>query len=215
MITIATLLWDPNEKSFDFSRCYDESWVEKLYRGFRRNLTGDMRFVCWTDRERTFAEPIEQVRINQSPIDYRACIEPYAMEGPMILVGLDTMVTGNCDHLADYARTASRLAVPRDPFFPDKVCNGVALIPKGHTYLANIAPVFDNDMDWIRAQDPAVIDDLFPGSVVSFKGHVMDYGAEGASIVYFHGEMKPHELAQVRPPRRLVNLVAWAEEHWR
>lgn len=193
MITVATLIWDANDASFDFSRMYDESWVEKLYRGFERNLTVPWRFVCYTDRERPLNPGIEQKQIT-GRLDYSACIEPYRMNVPMILVGLDTVVTGNCDHLADYCLTADRIAVPLDPYNPRQVCNGVALVPAGFGAVGWGHDGRTNDMDWIRAQNPEVIDELFPGQVVSYKGHVRDRGLGDARIVYFHGEEKPHEI---------------------
>jgi hypothetical protein len=201
VITIATLLWDPNEVSFDFSRMYTETWVEKLYRGFARNLTRPFKFVCFSERPRKYCEPIQQEMISGPP-DYSSCIQPYRLGAPMILVGLDTVVTGNCDHLADYCLQKTRLAVPRDPFDPKVVCNGVALVPGGHEWVATTHRG-ENDMDWIRVQRPAVIDDLFPGQVVSYKGHVKQHGLGDARIVYFHGAEKPHELG-----------AAWIREHW-
>ena len=30
MITVATMLWEPNGGSREFSRCYDERWVERF-----------------------------------------------------------------------------------------------------------------------------------------------------------------------------------------
>ncbi len=208
-IVIATLLWEPNAESYTFSNMYDERWVEKLYRGFARNLRRPFRFICFTDRDRDFCEPIDQLRIKQDPPGYGACIEPYALNMPMILCGFDTVVTGNVDHLADYCMTAQKPAVPRDPFFPDKVCNGVALVPAGNRFVFDDFPG-GNDMDWIRKLRTEgrfdVIDDVFPGEVVSYKGHAMDYGVGDARVVYFHGEMKPHEL---------VSLVDWIPEHWR
>jgi hypothetical protein len=204
VITIATLLWDANDASLGFSRMYDEIWVEKLYRGFARNLTLPFRFVCFTDREREFCEPIEQERIRGAK-DYSACIEPYRLGEPMILVGLDTVVTGNVDHLAGYCLEAKRLAVPRDPYDPRIMCNGVALVPAGHDHIAREHDGRMNDMEWIRAQDPAAIDNLFPGQVLSYKCQVKPAGLGGARIVYFHGEEKPHQLQHVR----------WIREHWR
>jgi hypothetical protein len=202
VIHVVTLLWAPNRHSFDFSRMYDESWVEKLYRGFNRNLTQPFRFVCFVDREREFAEDIVQVPIRGVP-SYASCIQPYELGKPMILVGLDTVVTGNCDHLAEYALTQRRFAMPRDPFYPHLVCNGVGLVPEGHDRVA-WDHLGQNDMDWIRANNPAVIDDIFPGHVVSFKGHVQANGLGNARIVYFHGEHKAHELDD-----------DWIKEHWR
>lgn len=204
MITIATLLWDANAASFSFSRVYSETWVEKLYRGFERNLTRPFRFVCFTDRERDFCEPIDQEPI-RGRLDYSACIEPYRLGEPMILVGLDTVVTGNCDELVDYCMTADRLAVPLDPYNPRQVCNGVALVPRGHAHVATTHDGQVNDMEWIRGFSPAVIDEIFPGRVLSYKVHVAPRGLGDARIVYFHGEQKPHQLQNVR----------WITEAWR
>ena len=60
ILTIATCLWAANSKSLHYSTHSTELDVEKLYRGFKRNLSVPFRFVCWTDTQRTFKEPIEQ-----------------------------------------------------------------------------------------------------------------------------------------------------------
>lgn len=205
MITVATLFWQANDASYDFSRAYDETWVEKLYRGFARNLTRPFRFVCFTDRPREFCEPVEQEPI-RGRLDYSACIEPYRLGEPMILVGLDTVITGNCDALADYCMTAERFAVPLDPYNPRQVCNGVALVPRGHERIALEHDGQTNDMEWVRRFSPAVIDQVFPGQVASYKVHVKPRGLGDARIVYFHGLEKPPEIYQTTP---------WVREHWR
>lgn len=207
MITVATLLWKPNRHSYSFSLHYAESDVEKLYRGFARNLRLPFRFVCFVDSPRDFAEPIDQVLIRGEP-NYGSCIQPYELNEPMILAGLDTIVVGNCDHLATYAIGAKKMAVPRDPFFAQTVCNGVALVPGGHAWVSHDKQE-SNDMDWIRAiwkrGQADVIDDIFPGQVVSYKGDVEKRGlSDETRIVYFHGERKPHELPH----------VGWIARHW-
>lgn len=200
-LIIAVPFWNTNAASKSFSSMYDESWVEKLYRGFKRHCTLDFEFVCFTERERAFTEPIKQMPFSTDSPSYEQCLEPYQLNEPMILCGLDTIVTGNIDHLAEYCLEGSKLAVPRDPFFPQTVCNGVALVPGGHGWVyedwlehQNKFTEYSKDMDYIRSLDVAVIDDLWPGHVVSYKGHVKDYGLGDARIVYFHGEQKPHEL---------------------
>lgn len=207
MITVATLLWDANPQSYSFSRCYTEEWVEKLHAGFRRNLTVPMRFVCFTDRPRQFSAGIDTQWLEGEP-SYASCIEPYKLNEPMIVVGLDTIVVGNCDHLAAYAIGGKKLAAPRDPVFPDKVCNGVVLAPQG---CAEVWRSFKggNDMEHIREMwkrgDVAVIDDIFPGQVVSYKGKVRADGlTDDTRIVYFHGRNKPHELGH----------IGWIARHW-
>lgn len=204
MITVATLLWDPNEASQDFSRCYDESWVTKLHDGFERNLKQNFRFVLFTDRERHLPAQIEQVRMKAKMPDYSSCIEPYRFGVPMILVGLDTIVTGSIDHLADYCLNEEMIALPRDPYCLTRACNGVALIPESQQHVWRNWRG-ENDMEWMRQQDHVFIDDLFPGQVNSYKGTVRDRGLGDTRICYFHGQEKPHQLPH----------VSWVHEHWR
>ena len=203
MLTVATLLWDANEKSQPFSRCYDETWVEKLYRGFGRNLTQPFRLVLFSDRRREFGEPIEQRPLSSVRPGYADCIEPFRLGVPMILVGLDTIIVGNIDHLAGYCFSADQVALPRDPYAPERSCNGVALVPAGQERIYRDWRG-ENDMEWLRLQPHVFVDDLFPGQVVSFKGSVRDRGLGDARIVYFHGVPKANELEH----------LPWVREHW-
>lgn len=204
MITIATLLWDANAHSQKFSSMYDESWVEKLLRGFARNLNQPFRFICYTDRPRVFKEHVEQRQLAARTPDYGQCVQPYELGEPMILVGLDTIVTGNVDALADYALAGrGPIALPRDPYNAGRVCNGVALVPAGHADVWTTWRNGVNDMVHMRLQDHVVLDDLFPGQVQSYKGAVRDKGLGDTRIVYFHGREKPHEIQR-----------SWVREHW-
>ena len=125
----------------------------------------------------------------------------------MILVGLDTVIVGNIDHLATYCLEKDMIALPRDPYCPERSCNGVALIPEGqHHVYRNWHG--ENDMEWLRQQKHAFIDDIFPGQVLSYKVDVKkknnDQLPENARIVYFHGDYKPHELTD----------LPWIKQHW-
>lgn len=211
MLTVATLLWDPNGHSENFSRCYDESWVEKLYRGVARNLTLPFQFRCFVDRRREFKEPaIRQSILRPGEPSYASCVEPYCLNQPMILVGLDTIILKNIDHLAEYCLNIEKggpVALPRDPYHWSRACTGVALVPAGNEriYLDHRG---ENDMDWLRAQPHVFIDDLWPRDVVSYKGfylgqtreyHEQDEEKPPPSIVYFHGVPKMHEMAADDP----------------
>lgn len=195
MITIATLLWSANPDSMWFSRMYNETWVDKLYQGAARNLTQPFRFIVYTDKERRFGWPVEQKRLKAKQPNYGACIQPYELDEPMILMGLDTIICGNIDHLAEYCLTDSKIALPRDPYHTDVVCNGVALVPKGNRHVWDTFGDGDNDMKHMQRQKHRVIDDLWPGQVLSYKAHYLRNGNGDARIVYFHGDQKPHQLA--------------------
>jgi hypothetical protein len=146
---------------------------------------------------------VTQVRLRSAVPSYADCVQPYELDVPMLLCGLDTVITGNIDHLADYCMNGDTLALPRDPYKPERACNGVCLIPEGNRHVYD-AWQGENDMTWMRQQEHVFIDDMWPGHVVSFKGHVDHFGLGDARIVYFHGERKPHELAG----------VDWVREHW-
>lgn len=196
MIRVITFIWQPNNASKSFSSMYDESWVEKVYRGFARNLTVPFEFVCLTDRMYDFKEPIWQEPFIAKKPTYSAIIEGFKFNTPSIIVGLDTIVTGNCDHLAKYCLdSGNKMALPRDPYAPERACNGVTLLPAGNRV------IFDkhrgeNDMAWLRRFPHVFIDDLFPGHVESWKGTVRANGLKDERIVYFHGEGKPHQIQE-------------------
>jgi hypothetical protein len=207
VITIASLLWDANGASHGFSRMYDESWVTRLYGGFARNLSMPFRFVLFTDRDRNLPSEISQERMQAARPSYADCIEPFRLNVPMILVGLDTVITGPINHLAQYCIESETIALPRDPYHLTRACNGVALVPGGQR------AVFDdwrgeNDMEWLRSRPHRFTDDLFPGQIVSYKGSVKKNGLGDARIVYFHGQEKPHQLMDLPWIRK-----RWLGEH--
>lgn len=206
MLHIATCLWDANRNSQSFSRCYDESWAEKLYRGFKRNLLWtEFKFVVFTDRDRTFNEPIEQRRLTRLPPDYGSLIEPFVLNEDTIVVGLDTIIVGDIEHMLTYFNSSDKIALPRDPYRPERSINPIVFVPAGNRR------IFDewrgeNDMEWLRKQDCIFTDDLFPEQIVSLKFHrIRDVGLGRARIVYFHGNPKPPELMH----------LDWVKNHWR
>ena len=210
MITISACLWRANERSEMFSQMYDESWVEKLYRAFNRHLTMPFRFVLFVDEPRRFKLPIEQRQLTSpKPYSYGCMIEPFSLDQPMILCGLDTLIIRNIDHYARYCleeKPGGTILLPRDPYFTYRTINAIALVPQGRR------DVFDNwngenDMVWLRSvHGTNFLDDRWPGEVVSLKFHkVRAVGVDDqARVIYFHGRPKPHQLGH----------MALIKEHW-
>lgn len=203
MLTVATCFWEANRHSVPSSRCYTEEWVNKLARGVQRNLTVPHRFVVLTDREYTFAKGVEQERLSADEPGWESMIEPFRIEGPLIVMGLDTIVRSNIDHLARWCESAKTIALPRSPGKP-YACNGVALVPRGQTGIYERWNG-ENDMEWLRKQPHVFIDDLWPEQVVSFKQYARPRGPRGSRIVYFHGAPKMHDVLGLE----------WVRDHWR
>ena len=190
---------------------YDESWVEKLYRGFQRNLTLPFRFVCFTDRERVFAEPIAQERLATQDPHYGCLIEPFRLNEPVIICGLDMVVVNNVDHFAKYCMTADRIAAPGHPTNKKRFgyINPVVFVPAGWRRIYDDWRG-ENDMDYLNSKSADFNDasELWPFQLLSLKLHAVPFGAHppaGSKIIYMHGRNKPHEL---------VDRVPWIKQHW-
>lgn len=203
MITVATCFWRANRHSVPSSSCYTEEWVNRLARAVARNLTYPHRFVVLTDQEYEFAAGVEQERLSTSEPTWASMIEPFRIEGPLIVMGLDTIVRSNIDHLARWCEGAKTIALPRSPGKP-YACNGVALVPRGQTGVYERWNG-ENDMEWLREQPHVFIDDLWPEQVVSFKQYARPRGPRGSRIVYFHGAPKMHDVLDLE----------WVRDHWR
>lgn len=206
-VTFSCCLWDAREDTPEFSRCYDEAWVDKLFRAVARNVSRPFHFVLFTDRARRVSPGIAQRRLSQARPDYGALIEPFSLDRPTIIMGLDTVIVRNIDHLVDYClRPGAPIAAPRDPYKPEQLINPFILVPKGHLHVRT-GWHGQNDMDWLRRYPWQPMDDLWPGQLVSLKFHRLR--TEGlptdARVVYFHGRPKPDELTH----------LDWIREHWR
>lgn len=132
--------------------------------------------------------------------------EPYRLNHPMLLTGLDTLFVGCLDGFGQWCLDHPReLALPRHPYQPDVSINGISLWGGGNS------DIYDrwsgeNDMTWIRGFPHENVDVLWPGQIVSFKAHAALQGLPAAArIVYLHGTPKMHELMH----------LPWVREAWR
>jgi hypothetical protein len=160
--------------------------------------------VCFTDREYEFTAPIEQERLIASPPSYSCMIEPFRLNEPTIIVGLDTLILEPIDHMARYCLEGTEIALPAHPSKPNVTINPIVFVPRGHRR------VFDehrgeNDMEWMKLQPHIKTDTMWPNQILSYKLHdlrVRDLGK--ARIIYFHGRPKMNDLN-----------APWIARHWR
>jgi hypothetical protein len=204
-----------------YSRCFDKTWVQKLYRGCMRHLPQQFRFICLSDYEDLwFEEPIEIIPLSGR---YRGChhlMEAYrpdiVCKGVRIVMGLDTMIVGSLKELVQYG---GHFAAPKDPYHPETICAGCLLVgPCGaariwkawlETENQGLWGHLPSEMVWMRNHLPFkadLIDDLYPGQVLSYKVHILAERKRppDARVVYFHGRKKPHEIKD-----------AYIAEHWK
>ena len=225
-ITIVTSLFDGQQTGIPHSvGIYDELWVDKLYRGIERNYNGTFGFVCLTEKNRKFKEPIRQVKFLRSVDQYgwMSLMEQYRPDlcvGKRCTMGLDTIITGPLDDIFDYS--PEKVALCTDPYHPHLICNALTLATPEFSkefwnrWLHNEQQILrectlfgaPSEMVLLRKLygDSPRLDKKFPGRIVSYKVDIvpMHRAVEDTSIVYFHGEPKPHIINE-----------NWIQENWK
>jgi len=199
MLKVVTLLWDTGANR-DNVPPYEESWVCKLHDGIRRNLTLPYQFVLFTDRRRDLGgRDVLQVMLDRLPPSGASFIEPCRLDDPMILTGLDTVITGNLDDLAGYCLSAGMPALPRNPDHPAEIATTFALLPAG---CGSLYHSYDgNDPAWLTRRCK-LIDYLFPGQVIGLSS--ARHLPADTRAVFFRGA-RPHDFAGAE----------WITRHWR
>jgi hypothetical protein len=220
VITFACVLFRPIAVP-KWSQCYSPEWVDKLYRGIRRNYHGRFRFVCFTDKPYDFAEPeIEQVALLWPELQWMTLLEPFRLSADrMLVMGLDTVITGDLSDIASYN---GHIALCRDPSQPSRSCNAIVSVSRAASellwHMFADRPEhwtakcqyngYPSEMLFLRDAviDPDFFDDMCPGQVLSYKAHVCaNHDSSNARVVYFHGSPKPPHLA----PQHQWVVDAW------
>jgi len=235
-ITIVTALFDGRQTSVPHTvGVYTPSWVDKLYRGFARNYTGTFDFICLTDKNYVFEEPIRSIRFSMSVDQYGwLCMadvyRPDLCKGQRFTVGLDTIITGPVDDILNYK---TKIGLCTDPFTPHLVCNAVTSASPEFCeeywklwewnktdWLTKCKMKFNNERTHREVKAPSEmvvlrtyynnaekLDVKFPYYILSYKKHIRDDPGmlDTASIVYFHGKPKPHQIGHEE----------WVQKNWR
>lgn len=198
-VTIVVALFDGRNTSVPHSvGIYDESWVEKLYRGIAKNYKGLFEFVCLTDRNYKFREPIKQIRFSRSVDQYgwmslMEWYHPKVCKTRRITMGLDTIITGPLDDIFDCDLGDYKLGVCTDPIYPKDICNAMTiaepsfceefwgmwegnetkLIPEC-TFVLPSGQSVPSEMVLLRKYygDSPCIDKIFPNRIFSYKTHI-------------------------------------------
>ena len=210
VVTVACVLYQGENVPEHSKGIFDEEWVDRLYRGVKRNTTREFRFVCYSDKEYNFREPVERKELRLPHRNMFSLLEPFRSDERTIFMGLDTIITGNIDFLFDM----EGFWMLRDPYFPERDCSGVMVfdpqpelwefIEENHERLASENKMFGHPSDMIfldKVKHKTINGPEF--GIYSYKVHARAGLPNDARIVYFHGKEKPHELDE-----------DWVREHW-
>lgn len=175
----------------------DHDYTGKLFRSLWRNSTLGHAFTCITKSE----WPGWWGKMDAFPCSER-----------VVLLDVDLVITGNVDFLFEYD---GPLCIRKNPW-PGAWCDTsiMSVSPKVGRWIADaffaaphaIIKKFRSDQEFIASLFPESSTHVWPaGKTKSYKADNLEAGPDGASIVTFHGEPKPHEL----PANH------WIKEFWR
>jgi hypothetical protein len=223
--TFVCFLFAPRPGMPAWSSVYTPEWVDKLYRGIKRNTSDPFpHVVCFTDKEYAFKETVFQVRLNNPDAGFGCLAEAWRddyTERRICVLGLDTVIVKNIDTIID---TDCEVGLLRDPYAKTTVGNMVgiysreaceqldmkwALYGKGQTEQNFLRKCVGESC--MEGKDGCVLlNDMYPGQILSYKVDLRNGqwgGAEGdkdkARIIYFHGNPKMNEINS-----------PWLEENW-
>lgn len=215
---VFSCLWRGEDLPEFCTDVYDAEYVESLAAGIERHvpngtltlLTDEFWYPKVVHRlphvrhERFLGDAPGWLRIMEC---FRPGLQPDEDERCMWM-GLDTVLIGDCTWLRDWDE--SDVGLPLDPIHPPKPCNAVTTYNRKGAQImweASQQPGVENYTLFGRFPSEMVLQrelsvqhnwwplEARPKLLLSYKKHVVK-GADwrNASIVYWHGAPKPHQL---------------------
>ena len=232
MINIVCLKWGSK---------YNSDYVNKLYSAVDRNTSKSFKFWCVTENTQGLDPNVRVIDLDTSygleiwwnKIMLFSDSMPFAPGEQIFYVDLDTLITGNIDHML--TDEVPDIVVLRDFYhgIAKTASNiGSGLMSWKHGAYNNIWSEFikdpqaairsvrpHGDQHWIESQIRAWYywQDLFPDQVVSFKVHCGSGLPQNAKIVCYHGKPSIPDSAVLytNDYKWKFGPQPWVLDHWR
>lgn len=192
---------------------YSAEYVNRLAGAVARRTTKPHDFLCLTDDALGLTCPTAPIETDLPGWWAKLVLfKPHwaLRDRRVVFLDLDTVIVGNIDFLLEYD---GPFAILRDFYRPDGYGSAIMAFAPGcediwDQFHRDTINVMHGDQDWIlQCVDPEKADrwqDLHPGKIMSYKVDCALGVPEGAAIIAFHGEPRPHE----------VTHLSWMQEHW-
>lgn len=185
--------------------------VDCLMRQIERNTTVEYRFLCLTDlqgADKWF--PSQQLEFNYP--GWWSCVELWKLKGPMIIAGLDTLITGNIDQLFDLVCLFKEndFGLLSSPFHANQFVNGIQIWNGDWSWLLDgfdfekIQAKYRGDENYLieslqnHGANIIAIQDYFPGICNYLKQLKSRPGrCPDPRVIYFHGKPRPWNVVDL------------------
>lgn len=204
---------------------YNKEYVDKLYQGIINNLTYAHIFVCLTDDERLLAFEnlpysvlplkidLDSLKLNEKLYKnrgYWSKLEVFRFTGKVLYFDLDTVIFNSIDNLVHNLPFDSRDFLMLDSFKADKdFASGIMGWNGDFRWLYNLFIPYQHIIQYkkweqiyiremLRRESVKIeaVQKYLPG-IYSYKHQCKREVPCDASIVYFHGKPRPHQVKGV------------------
>lgn len=193
---------------------YGSEYVLNLQDMVKRNLPDGLpgTFICFTD------DPVPGVACAPLPAEglegwYNKLAlfqdDLFPKGDRIVYLDLDTVITGPLDDIVNYR---GDFAILRDAYRPEGLQSAFMCWEsgkQGHIWdgydMVGRPTLQNGDQEWIEKTVPApdILQQIFPGKFASYKKEARFGIPKGCSVVFFHGEPRPHEAG------------GWVESVWK
>ncbi len=213
---------------------FDADYVNKLYYGVKRNTTVDFTFHCFTEDSEGLNINIKVHSLpkfdNVEGWWYKLYLfsEDIDIEGRILYIDLDTLITGNIDH---YITQNEGFVVLQDLWAKgDNVGSALMSYEVGkHKHVWDIfikdpaaakQKIFPHgDQKIIQAHQSKRIywQILFPNEIISFKSNNAKEPTKDVKIICFHGipSIKNAINTTTKVQRFILTPAKWIEKYWK
>jgi hypothetical protein len=225
---------------------YGPDYVNKLFCAVRRNITIPFTFHCFTECSQDIHP---NVVIHNLPHTLPGVgwwqklylfSEDAPLEGRVLYIDLDTLITGNIDEIVLYNKgficLRDLFLARMNPKYKDKfgfakdaVGSGVLSWEAGKhtqiwkTFIKNPQKAIKSlqphgDQKWIQKVEPdrTYWQDILPGQIVSFKVHCRQHLPKNARVVCYHG--KPSIPESINTTTNVqgyrIPPTKWVKDYW-
>jgi hypothetical protein len=239
---------------------YSGEDVNKLYRGAKRHSQRDVRFICLTDNRDGLDPKIEALPLREEPYEKRMAMEQVRhtrkgalrkiamfrpdlikdLDGPLLVLDIDVLITGDLDEIASYAPGYLCMSAP---FHFHKHSNTLGegsvtkFEPRIHTHIyedmarnpeASVMLSFNSEQAYtsVTAHVHGYFKTFPDGWIISFKQHCRPPFPRNlyetpklpadARVVCFHGHPKIGEAIKGHGinPRFISRPCDWIAPDW-
>ena len=188
---------------------WSAEYVYKLKNMLERNVTVPYTFSCFTDE---YIPGLHNIEIPEHIVKWKGNFtkffvysEDNGLSGRVIMIDLDSVIQGNIDHLIQYDGPWCGIRPLNNKTKTHRGGGLVSFIKEEHTWIYDDVAVnlkqYSAELQgkerylyqkWFGESD--TWQDLYPGSIASYKYDILKNNGLDAPFIAFHGQPRPHEV---------------------